>query len=595
MPISIPLIETNHFRYIYINPTSNLVHLLIPFITDTEIRKQNGNTSFFKLSVFFKGGALKELESYKSMLQCHLSLLEESDAHYHIKKERLEQINIYFEALVGMWDTYPTAVQNFFSHPSNLYNIQLRPRTQNLHSDGITSISVINSGNDHQGKSLSLSSKGHLMFVDTETSNEHHNDNNVLIYIDASHIIPPIPQNKDYLAKVRQEACVHHEILSPQDEPVVTIDIEPLVLIDKLNFIDWEKLPKEVVDACHALPAFKVSELLDNVAKGKEDESDAILKSFEDKQTLLRTSGKLTDYSGRTFHCTAYEYAWWAKDGPMRKMLENHMDHQTKALLLEKIDQIECSGLTYQQHGREYKNAHYDMSFILKDLSSHEFNQLKTILEQSSEKFNTATLENYKTISFTADEYENIQELLQNKKSKCISFFYTSSSDELSNKLKFDFHSLITALDIYATFCDTWDYHQQKKEWMNVGKAQRDVPALLAHEYCRPGRMPNIDASRAEQFSRTLNCHVYNINDTRWYPLSIAPPYRLGVDFAYVQAQHLWQEEGMSGVSGTIISGAACAMKNLQWIRHLDNMNIIALTESRENLVQAANQLSLSP
>jgi hypothetical protein len=176
---------------------------------------------------------------------------------------------------------------------------------------------------------------------------------------------------------MRQEARMHHDIVTPQDEPVITIDIAPVALINKLDDIQWERLPKEVVDACRALPAFKVRELLDNVAKGKQDEADAILKSSDEVQTLLRTPGKLTDYSGRTFHCTAYEYAYWAKDTHMQRMLERYMDDETKAFLLSQIDEIERSGLAYQQHGVAYQNAHYDMSFVLKNLNIEEFRTIK--------------------------------------------------------------------------------------------------------------------------------------------------------------------------------------------------------------------------
>jgi hypothetical protein len=58
-------------------------------------------------------------------------------------------------------------------------------------------------------------------------------------------------------------------------------------------------------------------------------------------------------------------------------MLERHMDTETKALLLEKVNALERSGLAYQQHGVSYKNPHYDMSFVLKNLNPDEFRQLK--------------------------------------------------------------------------------------------------------------------------------------------------------------------------------------------------------------------------
>ena len=191
----------------------------------------------------------------------------------------------------------------------------------------------------------------------------------------------------------------------------------------------------------------------------------------------------------------------------MRRMLESHMDDETKRQLLDKIDEIEREGLAYQQHGVPYRNAHYDMSFILKNVTLDEFRHLKTLLGQSSDKLNTATQDNYQTISFTATEYEQLKKELAQQKVRSLmpvcfasfqflsyitypiffiaSFFITSPAEKLINQLKnaFDFDSLITALDIYVTNYDKWDYHQREEAWMKVGKAQRDVPAHVAHEY----------------------------------------------------------------------------------------------------------------
>ncbi|OGV26319.1 MAG: hypothetical protein A3F18_00310, partial [Legionellales bacterium RIFCSPHIGHO2_12_FULL_37_14] len=605
--MQIPLNEPSNFRYIHINPATNRVHLLVPFIAGIDVSTDNTCKSDVELRAFFEGGAFNELESYKSTLEFHLSLLEESDGHYRTKKERLDQINRYLEAVVSMRDSYTTMVNSFLSKPSNLYSIQLRPRVQDPMSRVVNPVFTINRGNDSRGTPLSLlynkmheifprlvlgkpdprtdlinnilkilprnatfdeikhvlksqcteqfkididdeswirpvpgkkgikepvdkahidafmgfsdnaSSKDYIdallgicapnlwrmiprspfylgiyddtahqteslsmmaqfylgvlnvycrakgisdknfgvildgspalsqelvemvanalshgeevelaivaffnrhknefklsrelnvqdkdaivqkfettyrtvtatkenphmddfMFLDIEAQGEHDIfiTNKGLICTDASNIIPTTPQNQGYFAEVRHEARLHRDIVTPQDEPVITIDIEPEALMDKLSDVQWERLPKEVVEACRALPAFKVLELLDDVAKGKQDEAHAILESSEDKQTLLRTPGKFTDYSGRTFHCTAYEYAYWAKDKHMMRMLERHMDDETRAFMSERVDTMEHSGLAYQQHGISYQNAHYDMSFVLKKLSADEFRQ----------------------------------------------------------------------------------------------------------------------------------------------------------------------------------------------------------------------------
>jgi hypothetical protein len=60
----IPLNEPSNFRYIYINPATNRVHLLIPFIAGLDVSTDNTCKSDLELKAFFEGGAFKELESY---------------------------------------------------------------------------------------------------------------------------------------------------------------------------------------------------------------------------------------------------------------------------------------------------------------------------------------------------------------------------------------------------------------------------------------------------------------------------------------------------------------------------------------------------
>jgi hypothetical protein len=87
------------------------------------------------------------------------------------------------------------------------------------------------------------------------------------------------------------------------------------------------------------------------VAYGKQDLAERIVQEAPD---LLQIEGTATDYSGLTFKkSTAYEYAWWAKDTHLRRMLEAHMDADTKAYLLVRIDACVANGLTYTEANRD--------------------------------------------------------------------------------------------------------------------------------------------------------------------------------------------------------------------------------------------------
>ena len=106
------------------------------------------------------------------------------------------------------------------------------------------------------------------------------------------------------------------------------------------------------------------------VAHGDEDAAAQMLTR---NCKLLLESTDVTDYSGRTFKkITAYEYAYWAKDTHMCRMLEAHMDEATKAKMLERIDAMERDGLTYEQHGVVVEHSkHFDFTPLITALTRY--------------------------------------------------------------------------------------------------------------------------------------------------------------------------------------------------------------------------------
>ena len=295
-------------------------------------------------------------------------------------------------------------------------------------------------------------------------------------------------------------------------------------------------------------------QFFNDVLKGRQDKAQALLTALSNdfKQVLLKTPGVFTDYSGRTFNCTAYEYAYWAKDTDMCMMLTAHMDETTKAAMLIRINDMALNGLKYKQGQSDYTNPHYDMSFALRNLNLHDFRQLQTMVGNivgQNDEINTATEDNYKTLAFTATEYEKLKrELLHpsvwNWMLSCLgsfqclgyltypaffmaSFFITSSAKSIGTQLVFDFNSLITALSTYQCYQRTNEPQQPQLNdfWLNIGKAQRDVPAHIAHKYCSYNRDTVCDG-----FTFTLNG-----NDISWFPLASSSS-GLGFDFSVLVA-----------------------------------------------------------
>lgn len=175
------------------------------------------------------------------------------------------------------------------------------------------------------------------------------------------------------------------------------INVLPPEMVEKI--VDYLK-PKELVKAALASKETffvyaqrklainkKAHELSTDVAHGKQAEAEQFLKELPigQAQEVLLTAVPFTDYSNRTFHCTAYEYAYWAKDTHMCRMLEKQMDADTKMSMLKRCEAIEKEGLTYKQHGVEVKGSkHFD------------FEPLKTALTNYVQGYNNwSNTENY--------------------------------------------------------------------------------------------------------------------------------------------------------------------------------------------------------
>lgn len=124
-------------------------------------------------------------------------------------------------------------------------------------------------------------------------------------------------------------------------------------------------------------PTAILSKFLEFVAHGMQDHAEKIFtirkKNPQQLQELLLARGTVTDNSGRTFaHISAYEYAYWAKDTHMCRMLELHMDMNTKVAMLTRCEAIESKGLSYKQHGVDVNNSkHFDFTPLITALKNY--------------------------------------------------------------------------------------------------------------------------------------------------------------------------------------------------------------------------------
>ena len=137
-----------------------------------------------------------------------------------------------------------------------------------------------------------------------------------------------------------------------------------------------------------------IKQFLQHVAYGQQDKAQKILEKNSERSHKLLTEHNtpFTDYSGRTFTCTAYEYAYWACDSHMRWMLEDSIlnDEETRKFIYQRVNhmtelvpeaasslwnffrrQSRPKGLDYVQHGESHHSLHFDFQPLIKELDDY--------------------------------------------------------------------------------------------------------------------------------------------------------------------------------------------------------------------------------
>ncbi len=324
--------------------------------------------------------------------------------------------------------------------------------------------------------------------------------------------------------------------------PYLTFDLDALpddMLLEMGSHLKNESDMSNLVSTSKRMytlfqPTRLLNKFLQRVAYGEQDKAEHLFTELyqgnvEKIQIALCCQKRFTDYSGRTFHCSAYEYAYWAKDTHMCRMLERYMDDATKATMLARINEIERIdeatqkpvGLKYQQNGAEHRSAHFDLTPLITALH----------------------------------EYVN------------------------------GYHEWAAASNAAA----------MSAAWMKVGMAQRDVPAHVAHEYCRQDRsfdpLPSFNVDRddipRETLPRVLAFYTWNNNlDESWFPLGPVGS-GLGFDFALMRTASAaaWSTPGFHVEASAAVDLAA--------ITRLDEVRTVDLTLSQDHLKPRARPMEL--
>ena len=142
-----------------------------------------------------------------------------------------------------------------------------------------------------------------------------------------------------------------------------------------------EGYPRFKAAATTAYTAKCLPQVLQHVARGEQNEAEKVFADHPERiEALLTTPGTFTDLSGRTFNCTAFEYAYWSGDWHMCQMLKKQIDDDPniQKTMLELINTIDKNGLTYWQHDKEVTGStQLDLKPLIQALTTEGWRQVK--------------------------------------------------------------------------------------------------------------------------------------------------------------------------------------------------------------------------
>lgn len=311
-------------------------------------------------------------------------------------------------------------------------------------------------------------------------------------------------------------------------------------LYDDINNYPDQTLSKELLaqfklERPDFKPKIDAKQFLQHVAYGEQNEAEAVLQQNPHlAQELLRADGiPFTDYSGRTFKCTAYEYAYWAKDTHMQRMLEKYIriNEETRQLIEKRAQDITkavpsagSSGLLGWLCGAPTKPQ--GLYYTTRDKQG-------IVIEHQDAGFELTSLIN----------------ALKH---------YVAEYDKKSNKTEADWDTL-------------------GKIWIEeVGRAQRDIPAHIAHEYCHPERSFDqvnknkdlLDASNPANLKRQLKFYDDDTNsiDVWFSPNSYSVDSGLGFSFGILRGCGWDRAAGAGRTSGPLRIVSLCDSAALRTI-----------------------------
>lgn len=140
-------------------------------------------------------------------------------------------------------------------------------------------------------------------------------------------------------------------------------DISKYAILDYVGHNDTVHLAEEEVGwASHRTPHNRlVTTFLQHIVRGEQDSAENLLKINPD---LRFAKGNVTDYSNRTFkNISSIQYAAWAYDIFMLKMLWKNISIEQKPKVLEQLEELETKGT---EHG-----SHYDFSSLIVALQQY--------------------------------------------------------------------------------------------------------------------------------------------------------------------------------------------------------------------------------
>jgi hypothetical protein len=244
--------------------------------------------------------------------------------------------------------------------------------------------------------------------------------------------------------------------------------------------------------------------------------------------SMLQGKSQMTDDSSRKFNYTAFQYALWARDWHMHKMLLEYMPQEEQIKQLQEFISLAKKEEVPTQGPMDWKKWIWFRSFVL---YRNQDMQKFISAGQYADSINTPVAHLQRTYLIYVDKFHNWND---KERQEALEQIIKLEQIGTEHGMYHDLYPLKMAYKKYIANYDKWTGLECKIYWQKViGFFQSRMPRHYINPICHPDRSFDTNTQNTCRFDEAELPRLAQINGKPLFPLSSDTG--LGVDLALIR------------------------------------------------------------